>query len=201
MKLFSSFLLLISLLVLSGCVNNIRRAEPINIVLPKKESIHVYISAEVEDKYTAAIQFLKYNKPENARLILENIEKNNPGISGVHLNLALIYYASNKFKLARQQVDKALLLSPKNIIAYNLSGTLFRKQGKYKLARSAYATAIKISPDYADAHLNMAILFDIYLQYWEDAKLHYSTYLTLGHADDKQVKLWLQDVNMRLSKG
>ncbi len=57
--------------------------------------------------------------------------------------------------------------------------------------------------DFADAHLNLAILYDIYLQFFYDAHDHYQRYLELAPEDEtaKKVKLWLQDLQQRMLQG
>ena len=77
-----------------------------------------------------------------------------------------IAYMEEDYESARLQLDEAIRMSPLNAPAHNLDGSLLRRKGRFKEAQRAYAKAIKIDPDYAPAHYNIAVLFDIYLQYW-----------------------------------
>lgn len=198
MKPFSKILLILTTLLLTACASNdSRRAAPIQVDIPVGQAILVEITPEISVKYQRALTLLKQQQLTESLSQFEALAIATPGIAGVHLNIALIYFQQASFKLAREQVDRVIKAAPQNASAYNLSGSLYRQQGKFKLARLAYAKALKMAPDYAPAHLNMAILFDIYLQYWQDAEHHYQRYLELT-SDDGKVKLWLQDLQLRL---
>ncbi|VAX01463.1 hypothetical protein MNBD_GAMMA22-1965 [hydrothermal vent metagenome] len=191
MMLFNKILLLLLLSVLFSCSSAVRQ---VNLKT-------VDITSKFQRKYSVAINYLKNNQVKKAQKLLTNLAKEFQDFPGIHLNLALIYYRLSELELSRKSINIVLKISPENSLAYNLSGTLYRKAGEFTLARKDYLTALKISPNYADAHLNIAILFDIYLQSLLDAKQHYLKYLKYTSDDNKQVELWLQDLETRISKG
>ncbi len=200
MNRFNNISLFLIFLLLSACSSAVRQSDFDNDVV-KNETKLVTITSKTQKTYDIAIQYLKNNQVKKAQKLLLDLANDNPEISGIHLNLALIYYRLFQFELSRQSLNKVLRLSPKNSLAYNLSGTLYREAGKFDLAREAYLFALTLSPNYADAHLNIAILFDIYLVSLTDAKQHYLRYLELNKGDNTKVKLWLQDLELRISKG
>ncbi len=200
MKTFNNISLFLILFLLFSCSSTLRKNNPDSENFNNETHV-VKITSEVQSSYDTAIKYLKNNQIKKAQQLLVRLAKDNPGISGIHLNLALIYYRSFKFELSRQSLNKVLKISSKNSLAFNLSGTLYREAGKFKLAREAYLFALKLSPNYADAHLNIAILFDIYLESFKDAKQHYLSYLELNKGDNTKIKLWLQDLELRISKG
>ncbi len=59
--------------------------------------------------------------------------------------------------------------------------------------------ALELQPDYADAHLNLGILLELYLQQPQAALEHYARYHQLEGDQDKRVNLWITDLKRRLS--
>ena len=194
-------LLLLSLLAVGCSSNNIRRAEPIQVEVPAPVAVKKQgpvIPTGINNGFKRAIAMLKQGDIEGARDMLLLLKLQHPGLIGIHLNLALTLYRLDALKEALLEVDEVLRHSPRNHVAYNLRGSILRKLGRFTEARVDYTKAIKIKPDYPLAYLNLAILFDIYLQYWEDSKGYYLYYLELVPEESEKVKLWIQDLDMRI---
>ncbi len=189
----------LALLMLVGCAsNNIRQAEPVQVELPTTASQGAQpVSAAVQAEFAAALQMLKDSQITQAKSAFEALTSRQPQLAGAHLNLAIINNQMRNYEAAEQSVLRAIEHSPRNAAAYNLHGTLLRHKGQFRDARLAYSKALLAEPDYAPAHLNLAILFDIYLQYWDDARDHYQRYLKLV-GEDATVSLWLMDLEMRI---
>jgi len=187
-------------LLLGGCAgNSIKRAEQLQVGLPELQQRVLVIPPEARAQYAAAVALLRNQQPYAARNALQQLLQSYPEVPGAYLNLALLDYHEGFYRSARHRVDKALELLPRNAAAYNLSGSLHRQAGEFKQAWEAYALALAVDDNYAPAHLNLAILFDIYLQYWLDARTHYRRYLEL-HGEDQRVQLWLQDLERRIKR-
>ena len=78
---------------------------------------------------------------------------------------------------------------------FNQLGVSYRHAGKFTKAREAYETALAIDPNYADAHLNLGVLLDLYLGDNTLALVHYERYLALG--GDAAVGKWVADLKNR----
>jgi tetratricopeptide (TPR) repeat protein len=76
-------------------------------------------------------------------------------------------------------------------------GILYREQGDFQAALHAYDQALTLQPDYALAHRNIGILYDLYLQQPGQALTHYKRYLELVGEDDKTVSGWVIDLERR----
>jgi len=189
------------LALLTGCAgkSTIQVAEEIQVELPDDVLTDADIySEEATLEFEAAIKVLKKGNTEDAEsLFIAYIEKH-PLVAGGHLNMALIEHQKGQLDAAHKYVDQAIELSPRNAVAYNLKGRLQREQGAFLEARISYTKALVADPEYASAHLNIAILYDIYLQYLLNARTHYQKYLDLNGADSKRVKQWLQDLEYRI---
>ena len=59
---------------------------------------------------------------------------------------------------------KAAALNPDNKVAFNWLGILARETNDYPRAQLAYEKVLKLDPDNALAHYNLAILFDEFLK-------------------------------------
>ncbi|MEH6824525.1 MAG: tetratricopeptide repeat protein [Motiliproteus sp.] len=185
----------------SGCTSTqIRRAEPVEIELPQAQGQPRQFSPAIILRYQQAIAHLRKEEISHALLALQELLADDPEIAGAWYNLALIQHQQNDPDSALQSLQRCLSLNPRNPSAHTLHGLILRQQGQFTEARMAYARALESDPDFADAHLNLAILYDIYLQFFYDAHDHYQRYLELtteGETPEK-VKLWLQDLQLRM---
>lgn len=197
----SAILLLLALLV--GCAGNstIEIAEPVFVELPENVVVEENIyTDEIKKEYAGLIKVLKSGKIKDAEKKFQQFVAAYPKVAGGHLNLALIEYQNENYKESESHVDEAIELSPRNAIAYNLKGKLLRLRGEFKEARLAYSKALLADPEYAPGHLNIAILYDIYLQYLIDARTHYKKYMDLKGKESAKVKFWLQDLEYRIKQ-
>lgn len=80
-------------------------------------------------------------------------------------------------------------------------GVLYRDAGRFEEARQAYERALAIDSSAADAHRNLGILYDLYLQEPRKALVHYELYRRHGGEDSAVVERWLADIRQRLAEG
>lgn len=91
-----------------------------------------------------------------------------PNDAGLHSNLANVYikkadnYANKKmYDLALKEFEKAVELNPKDFVAYNNIGILYKQQGQIKKAMEKYAKALEMNPSYPLTYNNIG---NIYLE-------------------------------------
>ena len=77
-----------------------------------------------------------------------------------HQMLGSVLMEISDFEGAILEYKKAIDLFPKNALAYNGIGYAQIKLGRYKLARSFLKEAIRISPKFFQAHLNLSFVLD-----------------------------------------
>jgi lipoprotein NlpI len=106
----------------------------------------------------------------------------------------LIYAKSKRFDLAASAFSKAIANNPQNAVAYNWQGMLYREANNYSRAEESYKYAIGANPNYGYAHLNLGILYDVYLKRPSDALTQYKEYQRLGGTDDLRVLVWVADL-------
>ena len=148
--------------------------------------------------YTEAVTSLKKGNTELALELLLQVSTDAPDKPHVFTNLGLAYFKLHKLDLAEQAFREAIMRNNRDAVAYNQLGILQRYKGQFEEARNQYQRAIQIDSDYALAHLNLGILFDLYLQDLELALQQYQKYLALITEEDSQVSGWIVDIKRRL---
>ncbi len=121
-----------------------------------------------------------------------------PEYPGAHVNLAIIEAMRHNDEAARVYLDAALALNPEYPAALNQLGQLLRRNGDFSAAEAAYLKAVTVRSDYALAHYNLGVLYELYLQRLDDALTHFEAYQALV-AEDKQVEKWIADLRRRIA--
>jgi len=120
-----------------------------------------------------------------------------PSLSGPWLNLGSIAEAEEKYPEAIRNYQQAISVNRNNVNAYIALGLLQRKQGYFTDAHKTYHEALAVWKDFPEAHLNLAILYDLYLNKPEEAQKHYEAYYFLTGEKDEKVQKWLVEVRHR----
>ena len=92
-------------------------------------------------------------------------------------------------------------LNPGRTEAYNQMGIFYRHTGRFEDARKMYEKALRIDANYQSARLNLGILYDLYLANIPMALESYKKYLSLASNEEKQVSLWIADLEKRQKNG
>jgi len=151
--------------------------------------------------YQAALDDLKNKKVKSAIKQLEALSETAPKLDYLFTNIGLAYLKIEDFKRAEAAFQRAISLNIRDFVAYNHLGVIKRTKGEFKEARQAYEKAISIDENYAQAHLNLGILFDIYLQDLKLALKQYQKFQSLNGSPDKTVASWIIDIERRLKSG
>jgi tetratricopeptide (TPR) repeat protein len=122
-----------------------------------------------------------------------------PAFTGPLVNLGLIELKANRYESAAAFFQRALERDPNSAAANNYLGVCNRYLGKFKEAESAYKLALTADDGYAAAHLNLGVLYDLYLQKPELALPQYERYQTLLPAPDAKVAGWIKEISGRLN--
>ena len=158
------------------------------------------ISASVEQQFSYGIEAMQQEDYMQAIQIFKKVAENEPRASGPWVNLAIAYRKLDQLDNADKAIEKAVKLNPKNPYAFNQAGIIKREKGAFEEAEKLYRSALSEYPNYSNAHLNLAILCDLYLQKIVCAKSHYQAYQEIEKSDDKQVIAWLSDLSRRESQ-
>ena len=194
--------LLSFMLLLAGCAST-----PVSAPAPSKESASTSsagtakkVSPEVQQAFDQAVVTLRSGDYKGAIKAFSKVSRQAPKLAAPYINQAIAYRHLDDMLQAEKAVQEALKRDSKSPEALNMLGLIKRANGDFPAAKKNYEKAISIQPDYAEAHLNLAMLCDIYLVDWSCAKSHYERFLALDPQPDKQVKGWVADLNRRMKK-
>jgi len=158
-------------------------------------------SEQVEINFRDAVASMQQKNWAHAEAVLKQLAEKNPKLSGVYLNLGIVYRNKGDAEKAAAEFNRAIAANMKNVDAYNQLAVLKREAGDFNAAEGLYQKALTIWPFYPEGHKNIAILYDLYLGKPEQALPHYQAYQQLLPAPDKQVDSWVADLQRRLNSG
>ncbi|MBI3773068.1 MAG: tetratricopeptide repeat protein [Gammaproteobacteria bacterium] len=147
--------------------------------------------------YDRALKAMQDQKFGDAETIFFELVKNHPDYAGPYANIGILFKRKGKNNEAEQAFKKSLELNKENADVYNHLAILYRDQGKFDLARQTYEAGLQIAPAHPHLNLNLGILLDLYLNQPEKALGYFQTAQKLN-PDDKQIKIWLADIQKRL---
>lgn len=164
---------------------------------PYSQNLQKY-SEQVEVNFQDAVNAIQQKNWTRAESVLLSLAEKNPQLSGVQLNLGIVYKAKGDKEKAEAAFNRAIAVNSKNVEAYNHLAVLKREAGDFAAAESLYQKALAIWPFYPEGHKNIAILYDLYLGQPEQALPHYLAYQQLLPAPDKQLDSWIAELQRRL---
>lgn len=154
-------------------------------------------SSTALEQYQSALRTMKAGKTDDAIARFVQMSLDYPSLAGSFANLGRLYQKKGMLEEAGEAFDKAVALKPQSVKIYNNAGIFYRSAGRFDDAEAAYLAAIEIAPDEAEPAVNLAILYDMYLNRPADAIQYYKRYLLLSGDKHEKVKLWLADLQRR----
>jgi len=152
------------------------------------------ISGKTAAAYNVALQQMRSKNFDTAISEMLKVAQMDERISGPWVNIGVAYKELGNMEKAKTAFQKALSINPNNPYALNELAILNREDGKFDQAEKLYIQALSTYPDYENAHLNLAILCDVYLRKIDCALDHYQKYLNISGNQDKQVIAWMSQL-------
>lgn len=149
-------------------------------------------------RFQEALQLMKDRKFSEAQAAFVALSRDYPKFSGPLTDLGILYAQSKQRELAVASLARAVTANPANEVAHNWLGTLYRETGEPLRAEQSYRNAIRARPSYAQAHLNLAILYDVVLHRPREALVSYRDYQRIAGSEDLIVGAWIRDLESRL---
>lgn len=147
--------------------------------------------------YQEALNNIKTGELDKATLELNKLTQAHPAHIGASINLATVYYKNKKYDDASRVLDNAKKINPNVPEIFNLSGLIDVEKGEYNSAEKNYLAAIQIKKDYAAAHYNLALVYDIFYQDFGQAIAQYEQYLALTGNSDKETISWVAELKLK----
>jgi tetratricopeptide (TPR) repeat protein len=155
------------------------------------------VNADAQRAFDAARAALKAGRTADAERGFRDLAARYPDLGGAHANLGLILRNAGKVDESIAALEQSVKVSPKQPLFFNQLGISYRHKGQFAKAREAYESALALDPSYADAHLNLGVLLDLYLGEPTLALVHYERYLALAPGGDAAVGKWVADLKTR----
>lgn len=212
------------LLVLSGCASKMQlpaagqkvALKPTEQFIPKQayddktgqpvaylEKENPYLSIKSRVAKGSVLLFIEAKKAmraENysvAKQKLQVITRNDKDLSGPWVLLGEIAQIEKQFEQSEKFYKTAISINPKNINAYTGLAKTQRLMGEFNVAQNTLALVLGIWSDFPEAHLNIAVLYDVYLNKAELAQKHMEAYLFLNGYKDMQAIGWMNEIRQR----
>ncbi len=152
------------------------------------------VPAEAQRQFEQARVLVEAGDWQGALLQLQALSQAYPRLSGPSLNLALVYQQMGDPEQAQRWFQQSITNNPGNIAAYNEYGIFLRKQGRFNEAETVYLQALQEWEASAQTHLDIGILYDLYLGESGKALQHYQRYQSLTAGQDHVVAGWITDL-------
>lgn len=146
------------------------------------------------EQFEAALVALKAKQLKEARAGFEQLAKEHPEFSGPLTNLGIIDTKGTARARAILSFNRAVSANPRNAVAYNWLGILYREAKNYPLAEQSYQQSLALNPDDASVVLNLAILYDVYLKRPSDALARYRDYQRMTNNRELKVAAWIKAI-------
>ncbi len=167
--------------------------------LPRSVDVPVpALKGNTESEFEMAVSFLQEDRFEEALALLRHITTEQPELAGPWINLGQVYVALEAPEEARQAFESAVAANPYNCTAHNELGLLSRQNGDFEAAERHYLNCLERVPGNDAAHLNLGILYELYLGRLTEALTSYRQYQALQSEEDRRVKGWVMDLERRL---
>lgn len=163
------------------------------------QNVYIDVDDDVDVDFMSAIKLMQDENYAQAISVLNSVIEREKRLPAPYINIAIAYNKSGDAKAAEENLISALKLDIGQPVANNELGLLYRKQGRFNAARTAYENALKEHPEYLPAIRNLGVLCDLYLHDYGCALQQFENYLDLK-PDDKTVVIWAADVKQRLGK-
>ncbi len=152
-------------------------------------------------KFIEAKRAFNSDNFERSEILAKEMVQEFQDLSGPWVILGDIAARKSEIVQAEEHYKKALLINETNINAYLKLALSQRQQGQYLIAQNTYVQTLEQWPDFPEAHLNLAILYDIYLNHPIRAQRHYEAYQFLTKGRDAKATKWLAEVKARTGLG
>lgn len=150
--------------------------------------------SDPDQRFEAALKLMKDHEVQQAQAAFLALTRDFPELSGPLTDLAILDAQQHQSAPAIAGLQRAVALNPRNAVAWNWLGSLYRERGDAAHAEQAYLQALAARPDYAAAHLNLGILYDVALRRPQDALAQYRLYRQSAGDNDLIVLAWIKEL-------
>lgn len=155
------------------------------------------IDRDIIDRYIQARRAFQSGDYVQAEELLTALMADAPNLSGPVVMRGDIAVATDNLPQAVEFYMAAIRINPINFNAYLRLAKAQRMRGHFAHAQNTYARALQRWPDGAELHLNLGVLYDIYLNQPLQAQAHMEAYQLLRGDNSGEVVAWLDEIRQR----
>lgn len=181
----------------------VQKADPEGGFLVYEPSDNPYLSQRGRVKRDSVQKFMEARRAyraghyDQAEALLLALSDEDPGLSGPWVMLGDIATAREDYGQAISYHLRAIETNRLNVNAYLRLAKNQRLRGDFLHAQNTYAKVLSIWPDFPEAHLNLAVLYDVYLNHPLRAQRHMESYQFLTGGENEKVSVWLSEIQRR----
>ena len=181
----------------------VRQYDEAGQLLPFEPKPNPYLEIKGKIDKQAVVSFIEARKAyksknyERAEALLRQIIETDKKLAGPWVMLGNIAEENKQSDQAIDHYLKAIQVNRLNVNAYLPLARLQREKGQFLEAQNTYAEALAVWRDFPEAHLNLAILYDLYLNDSLQAQQHMEAFQFLKGEKDAQVAEWLKEIRSR----
>lgn len=128
---------------------------------------------------------------------LDVITQKDTSLSGPWVLLGNIAAEKKQYKQAQEHYKQAIKITSDNINAYIALAKVQRMMGEFDVAQNTLALVLNIWKDCPEAHLNLGVLYDVYLNQPKKAQQHIEAYLFLNDYKNQTAIAWYNEIQSR----
>lgn len=155
------------------------------------------VDKDAVDRYIAARRAFNEGQYVAAEKLLTELAGQEQELSGPFVMRGDIAVERNDLEQAVEHYISALEINPINFNAYLRLARVQRMRGHFHHAQNTYAQALERWPDGAEIHLNLGILYDLYLNKPLKAQAHMEAYQLIKGSNSGKVVQWLEEIRQR----
>lgn len=149
--------------------------------------------------FDRGVELLREGQLDAAQVLFEELTEDQPELAGPWVNLGYIHLARSEPEQALAAFEHALDANPRNCEALTQMGVMSRKNGQFDEAELYYQSCLDAQPGYANARLNLAILYELYMGRLGEALAAYNDYQHVLPEPDNRVTGWVMDLERRVA--
>ncbi len=142
---------------------------------------------------------LKSGDLDAAKVTLLRLTEEQPELVSPWINLGIVSRNLGDSDTATEAFGRVLVIQPGSCDALNQLGIMAREAGDFVQAEAHYLACLEAMPEFSEVHLNLGILYELYMGKYASALSAYHSYLAGLNEPDQKVGNWIRDLERRQS--
>jgi tetratricopeptide (TPR) repeat protein len=187
----------LSVLTLVALLSACGSAPTQDSVKPARNLKPVEVPQLAKAEYEVVIKAIDAQNWPKAAKVLQGMQQSYPQLLSLRVSSAWVSWQSGNTEQAIKELQSVIatnkLYKPD---AYNYLAIINREQGKFNEAEKVYLEALEIWPNDSATHINLGILYELYMAQLPKALEHYRQ-AQRARSNDRLLSGWVKDLERR----